>query len=153
MGFKEYEQRERKFLHWYISSEKCNNCKLEEESPIGSKERNDFVISSGRTIYIMGEIKIRSFEHDKYDTSLLELDKVKGLMDKFEIYHQMGETNKLYYYAVYPTDRTILVYDIINTPSTLSYEWCPVSTAEDWGKKRKIMLNYKIEDAIIKIKY
>ena len=150
MGFKEYEKRERKFLHWYINSK--SEHKLEKESEIGSYERNDFIMTSGNT-YIMGEIKIRSFEHDKYDTSLLELEKVRGLMEKFELYHQMGETNKLYYYAVYPKDRTILVYDIINTPSTLSYEWCPVSTAKDWGQKRKIMVNYQIDDATITIKY
>lgn len=150
--FNDYEKRERKFLNWYLE-EKCYKCKLEEESAIGSKERNDFVISSGRTIYIMGEIKIRTFEWDKYPTAVIELDKINALMNKFEIYHQMGETNKLYYYAAYPKSRKILVFDIMDTPSSLSYEWCPITTAEDRGKRKKAMVNYPINKAVIEINY
>lgn len=149
--FNDYEKRERKFLKWFLD-EKCYKCKLEEESRIGSFKRNDFVITSGNT-YIMGEIKIRSFEFDKYPTVVIELDKVSALMDIFSDYNRMGENNKLYYYAIYPKSRKILIFDIINTPSTLSYEWCPIATASDKGNKTKVMVNYKINDNTIEIDY
>ena len=148
-NFNGYEKRERKFLNWYINLK--SEHKLEEESAIGSYERNDFVMLSGRT-YVMGEIKIRTFEWDKYPTAVLELDKVEALVDKFQSYHQMGQTNKLYYYAVYPKSRTILIFDIMTSPGTLTYEWCPITTAKDKGYKWKAMMNYKLKDAI-KINY
>jgi hypothetical protein len=149
-NFNQYEIRERKFLNWYINSKPEH--KLEEESKIGSYERNDFVMLSGKT-YVMGEIKIRTFEWNKYPTAVIELDKINALMNKFESYYQMGKINKLYYYAAYPKSRKILVFDIINTPSTLSYEWCPITTAEERGQKRKAMVNYKLQDAITIINY
>lgn len=149
--FNDYEKRERKFLGWYLDK-KCYKCKLEEESPVGSYQRNDFVISSGNT-YIMGEIKIRSFEWDKYPTAVIELDKINSLMDTFSDYNQMGENNRLYYYAIYPKSRKILIFDIINTPSTLSYEYCPITTATDNGHRKKAMVNYKIKDNTIEIDY
>ena len=38
----------------------------------------------------------------------------------------------------------------MNTPTTLTYEWCPIATASPKrGSKYKAMVNYKIEDAII----
>jgi hypothetical protein len=149
--FDDYEKRERKFLNWYLN-DRCYKCKLEEESPIGSYERNDFVILSGRT-YIMGEIKIREFESDKYPTAIIELDKINALMEKFQPYYQMGKTNKLYYYAAYPKSRKILVFDIMNTPSTITYEFCPITTASDKGNKMKAMINYAIDNAITEINY
>lgn len=150
-NYDKYELRERKFLQWYLDN-KCENCKLEEVSDIGSKERNDFVILSGRT-YIMGEIKVRKIESDRHSTAVIELDKINALMELFQPWYQMGETNKLVYYAVYPKSRKILLFDIMKTPSTLTYEWCPVSTAEDKGSKRKAMVNYKVTDAITEINY
>lgn len=149
--FNDYEKRERKFLKWYLD-EKCYKCKLEEESAIGSYQRNDFVITSGNT-YIMGEIKIRSFEWDKYPTAVIELDKITALMNSFSDYNQMGENNKLYYYAIYPKSRKILIFDIMKTSSTLTYEWCPITTASDKGHRRKVMANYKIDDNTIQIDY
>jgi len=148
--FKDYETRERKFIHWYIGLKEEH--KLEEESEIGSFKRNDFIMLSGRT-YVMGEVKVRTFEYDRYSTIVLELDKVKSLMDLFQPYNQMGDGNRLYYYAAYPQSRKILIFDIMNTPSTLTYEWCPVATAEDRGKKYKTMVNYNIENVVEIIEY
>ena len=149
--FKHYETRERKFMNWYINLKPEH--KLEEESEIGSFKRNDFIMTSGST-YVMGEIKVRTFEYDKYQTAVIELDKVNALMELFQPYNQMGSINKLYYYAAYPKSRKILIFDILNTPTTLSYEWCPVATADkSRGKKSKAMVNYKIEDAIGSINF
>jgi len=147
--FNEYEQRERKFLRWYNDR---YNTKLIEESPIGSYDYNDFVILSGRT-HIMGEIKIRDIEVNKYPTAVLELSKVNNLMEKFRDYYKMGKTNKLYYYAAYPKSRTILVFDIMNTPSTLTYEMAPRTTASFSTYEQKAMVNYNISDAITIINY
>lgn len=144
-NFTEYEKKERKFLNWYINHKEEH--KIFDESEIGSYECNDFVMLSGRT-YVMGEIKMRSFEYDKYPTVVIELDKVNRLMKKFLPYYQMGKTNKLYYYAVYKKSRKILVFDIMNTPSTITYEMCPKTTAEDNGWELKPMVNYKLEDVL-----
>ena len=84
--FKQYETRERKFMNWYINLKPEH--KLEEESEIGSFKRNDFIMTSGST-YVMGEIKVRTFEYDKYQTAVIELDKVNALMELFQPYNQM----------------------------------------------------------------
>jgi hypothetical protein len=148
--FRQYETRERSFIEWYINSK--GEHKLEEESEIGSGKRNDFIMLSGRT-YVMGEVKVRTFEFDKYPTAVIELSKIKGLTDIFQPYYQMGKKNKLYYYAVYPQSRKILMFDVLESPTTLTYEWCPVTTAAKRGSKYKTMVNYKIEDAIEIINY
>ena len=72
-------------------------------------------------------------------------------MRGFQPYNQMGgDCNKLYYYAAYPMSRKVLIFDIIKTPTTLSYEYCPIATAgPNRGSKYKAMVNYKIEDAIV----
>jgi hypothetical protein len=148
-SFDKYEKVERKFIEWYIKSDPLH--KLDEISPIGSYNRNDFVMLSGNS-YILGEVKVRSFEWDKYPTAVIELDKVQALTRMFEPFRIMGETNKLYYYAVYKKSRTILIFDLLTTPMTLSYEWCPITTAEDKGNKYKVMANFSINNAI-KITY
>lgn len=146
--FKEYETRERKFMDWYINLKPEH--KMEEESEIGSFKRNDFIMMSGNS-YVMGEVKVRTFEHNKYPTAVIELDKINALMELFQPYNQMGgDSNKLYYYAAYPMSRKVLIFDILKTPTTLSYEYCPIATAgPNRGNKYKAMVNYKIEDAIV----
>jgi hypothetical protein len=146
-----YETRERKFINWFINLKPEH--KLDEISPIGSFQRNDFIMISG-TSYILGEVKIRTFEWDKYDTAVIELDKINALTEIYEPFNRIGKNhNKLFYFAVYPKSRKILIFDILNTPSTITYEWCPITTAKDIGNKFKSMANYQITDAIIKIDY
>jgi hypothetical protein len=147
--FIHYETRERRFINWFINQKKEH--KLEELSQIGSGERNDFVMVSGNT-YIMGEVKVRTFELDKYPTAILELSKLKALTELFNPYRKMDDNAKLLYFAVYPQSRTIALIDLINTPMTISYEWCPITTAADNGSCEKVMVNYNIND-VIKIKY
>lgn len=148
--FDKYENRERKFINWLIDLREEH--KLDEISPVGSYQRNDFIMISGHS-YVLAEVKIRSFEWDKYQTAVIELDKIKSLAEMFQPFNQMGEKNRLLYYAVYPKSRTILVFDILNTPSTLTYEYSPVATAINIGNKYKTMVNYKINEAIEKITY
>jgi len=150
--FNEYETRERKFIDWYINLKPEH--KMEEVSQIGSFKRNDFIMLSG-SCYVMAEVKVRTFNYDKYPTAVIELNKVNSLMELFQPYNKMGgDNNKLYYYAAYPMSRKVLIFDIIKTPTTLSYEYCPITTAgpnrgPNRGSKYKAMVNYKIEDAIV----
>jgi hypothetical protein len=145
--FKTYEKRERKFIDWYINQKPEH--KMEEESEIGSFKRNDFIMTSG-SCYVMGEVKVRTFEHDKYPTAVIELDKINALMELFQPYNQMGDCHKLFYYAAYPMSKKVLIFDIMTTPTTLTYEYCPIATAgPNRGSKHKAMVNYKITDAIV----
>lgn len=141
--FTNYETRERKFLNWYMDN-KCEKCKYDDVSEVGNYSSNDFIITSANT-YVMGEIKIRTFEFDKYPTAVIELDKVNRLTEKFVDYHQMGSTNKLLYYAVYPNSRKILIFDLLGENKGITFEWCPVATADpSKGKKLKAMVNFDI---------
>ena len=142
------EERERRFIDWYINTKQEH--KIDTISPIGSYNRNDFTFYSGRT-FIIAEVKIREFEYDKYPTIILESSKVDALLENFsdEIINQSA---KIYYYAVYPKSKKILVFDLLKTPHTKTIEHCPVSTMDpSKGHKRKIMNNYKITDSIINI--
>jgi hypothetical protein len=151
MKMNDYETRERKFINWFIDLKLEH--KLDEVSPIGSGNRSDFVMISGNT-YILGEVKIRDIEWNKYPTAVIELDKINALMNIFQPFYQMGKNhNKLYYFAAYPKSRKVLVFDIINTPTTLTYEYCPITTAYDRGNKYKAMVNYKLTDAVLTINY
>lgn len=144
------ESRERKAIMFFEQNH--DTFKIEELSTIGDMGDNDFMAYSGRT-HIMGELKIRTFEHDKYPTAVIELDKVTRLMNKNQENHILNNT-QLWYVAIYPKDRTFLIFDIMNTPMTLSYEYCPkVTMDQSKGKKYKTMANFKIEDAIYKWKY
>lgn len=148
----DYEKRERKFLNWYLNNQ-CHMCKADDISEIGDYSSNDFVIVSGKT-YVMGEIKIRTFEWDKYPTAFIELDKVNRLMEKFLDYHQMGFTNKLLYYAVYPTSKKVLIFDLMAENKGITYEWCPKVTADtSKGKRLKPMVNFDIHNTYIVIEY
>jgi hypothetical protein len=132
---------------------KCKKCKYEDVSEIGDYGSNDFVIISGNS-FVMGEIKIRTFEYDKYPTAVIELDKINRLMEKFELYHQMGSNNKLLYYAVYPNSRKVLVFDIMGETKGITYEWCPIATADpSKGNKLKPMVNFDINKPYLTIEY
>lgn len=145
--FEEYESRERKFLDWYVTTKK--NIELINVSPIGSFDRKDFTAYSGRT-FIMGEIKIRNISYNKYPTVILELDKIQSLTKLFEKEHRLsGNTAKLLYYAVYPNSRKVLIFDILRTAVTLSFNFSPITTTDkSRGYVWKTMANYKLEDAL-----
>ena len=147
--FKEAEKRERKAIQWFVSQNP--ECKDLEINPIGDFSSDDFTMWSGNT-HITGEIKIRTFEWDKYPTVVIELDKLNRLTEKNEENFRLYN-GKLYYFAFYPKSRNLLIFDMMNTPMTITYEWCPVTTMADKGSKWKAMVNYKLEDAIMNIKY
>jgi hypothetical protein len=144
------EKRERKAIMYFEQNH--NEFNIEEISVIGDMGFNDFTAYSGRT-HIMGEIKIRTFNHDKYPTAVIELDKVNRLMTLNQDNYRLNNT-QLWYVAIYPEDKTFLIFDIMNTPMTLTYEYCPkVTMDENSGKTYKTMANFKIEDAIYKWQY
>lgn len=124
---------------------------IEEISDIQNFSSHDFMAISGTT-YFRGEVKIRSFNHDKYPTAVLELTKVNKLINE-NTEDFITQNRQLYYFTFYREDKMLLVFDIYNTPTTITYEYCPKTTMGDNTKKHKAMVNYKIEDAIIKIKY
>ena len=148
--FNNAEKRERKALDWFINLK--DEHKLVEETSIGSYGYNDFIILSADT-YIMGEIKIREIEHDKYQTAIIEMDKINNLINKNNDAHRL-RSQQLYFFSFYPKDRTLLVFDVMNTPSTITYNYCNKTTSESNGEALwKPMVNYKITDAIIKINF
>jgi hypothetical protein len=138
------EKRERKAIKWY-SEIKQGIVEINEISEIGSYNTTDFLFTSGNT-FCVGEVKIRSFTHDKYPTAVLELDKVMSLMKKGTDY--VSTNHQILYYAFYEDDRKLLIFDVKNTPFTLSYKYSPVSSCEDRGFKHKVMAEFKITDAI-----
>lgn len=147
MGTKNFinaEARERKAIKWYVS-QKMGIVEISEISDIGSFKSSDFNFTSGKT-FCVGEVKIRSFSSDKYPTAVLELDKVKRLMELGIDY--VSTKHQILYFAFYEGDRKLLIFDISNTPHTLSYKYSPVSSCEDRGSKHKVMCEFKIEDAI-----
>ena len=153
MKVKQYESRERRFINYYINN-KCLNCKAEYISPEGSFDNKDFIFYSGRTTLNMGEVKVRDIDHNKYDTAIIQVDKVYYLTNQFLDCLQQDERAKLLYFAVYPKTRTIMVFDMMNTPSTITMEWCDKVTAKpELGKVKKPMVNYKYEDALQIIKF
>jgi len=138
------ELRERKAISWYIKK-KQGVVELNEISDIGSFKSSDFNFTSGNS-FCVGEVKIRSFNSDKYPTVVLELDKVKRLMELGVNY--ISTNFKVLYFAFYEGDKKLLIFDISKTPHILSYKYSPVSSCEDRGFKHKIMCEFKIEDAI-----
>jgi Holliday junction resolvase-like predicted endonuclease len=129
-----------------------NDIEILEISQVNDYSDNDFIAVTGKT-YFMGEVKIRTFNTEKYPTAIIELDKVNRLMNKNEEQYRL-RGQQLYYFAFYREDRRLLVFDMINTPSTLTYEWCPISTMDpSRGNKYKAMVNYDINKAIINVKY
>lgn len=141
------EQRERKFIDWFINSNK--NLKLDWVAPLGSYDRNDFTFYSGRTLN-MAEVKIRDFEIEKYETAIIETEKVTALLNLFTETSTLDHNAKLYYIAVYPKSRKYILFDLVNTPTKYSKEWCPKSTLNNNGEYIwKWCNNYKIEDGII----
>jgi len=144
------EQRERKAIDWFINSNPIH--KIDEISEVGSFKSNDFKFFSGGT-HIIAEIKIRDFESNKYPTVVIDLDKINRILNENEQSYRIYRS-KFLYLAFYPKSRDLLIFDVMNTPSTLTYEWAPVTTMDpSRGYKNKVMMNFKIEDAITIIKY
>ena len=141
-----YEKRERRFIDWYINQNPQH--KLEEVTPEGSMERNDFIMYSGRTL-VMGEVKIREIEIDKYNTSIIETSKVLGLMEKFLSTKKLDTNAKLIFIAVYPKSKKYIVIDLMNQSSTLSFEYCDKTTFKTSNKIDKACNNYKITESTI----
>lgn len=147
--FKKSEIRERKFIKWFIDLKPEH--KEFSISEVGDFSENDFVITSGST-YIMGEVKIREIEYNKYDTIILELSKVQRLTEKFKQYKSMS--SKLLYFSVHPKSRKVLVFDIINTPGTITYEYAWRQTSDKTkGKDWKPCINYNIKDVLFEINF
>jgi hypothetical protein len=142
--FNTAEARERKAIDWYVKI-KDGSVELNDVSDIGSFKPIDFIFTSGNT-FCVGEVKIRSFAHDKYPTAVLELDKVTSMMKQGIDY--LSTNHQILYFAFYEESRKLLIFDVKNTPHTLSYKHSPVSSCEDRGSKHKVMVEFKIEDAI-----
>jgi hypothetical protein len=142
--FNQAETTERKGIKWFIKK-KGSNVDLNNISEIGSYDVSDFSFTSGNT-FCIGEVKVRSFSHSKYDTAVLELDKVQRLMKKGLDY--VSTNHQILYFAFYVEDRKLLIFDIKNTPHKLSYKYSPVSSCADRGSVHKVMCEFNISDAI-----
>lgn len=148
--FHHSELRERKAIEWFINSNPIH--KIDDISPVGNFASNDFKFFSGNT-HIIGEVKIRDFEYNKYPTALINQEKIQRiLLENEESYRLMR--SKFYYFAFYPKSRNLLVFDVMNTPSTLTFEYTANTTmGENKKYSYRPMMNFKIEDAILTLNY
>jgi hypothetical protein len=137
-NFTKAETRERRFIEWWIGNH--TECTLIETSEVGSFGRNDFKFRKNDNEFI-AEVKIRTFIYDKYDTIVIEMDKVNHLLKE-----AVKTKARVLYFAVYPESRCYFVIDVMSIPSTISYEYCPRTTVEDRGMTDKVMLNYRLTD-------
>ena len=132
------ETRERRFIGWWL--DKHPLIESISISEIGDKERSDFRFMYQEKEHI-GEVKIRTFEYDKYDTIIIEMDKINDLLKD-----AVKTKGRVIYFAVYPESRCYFIIDVMKIPNTISYEHCPKATVEDIGMKNKVMLNFKLSD-------
>jgi hypothetical protein len=147
--FNESEERERRFIKWYINQNPLH--KEFEITEIGSKKHYDFIMTSGSS-YIMGEVKVRTFDHNKYDTIYLEFSKLGYLCNEF--ISIKANKSYLYYYSVHPSSRTCLVFDLLNTKHTIEYNYADrVTCLPSMGKVSKPYHTYDINDAVQTIKF
>ena len=147
--FNKCEIRERKFIDWFIKSKPEH--KEFSISKVGDFNHNDFIMTSGST-YIVGEVKIRETEYNEHNTIILELSKVLRLTEIYKEFKSMN--SRLYYFSVHPKSRKILVFDIINTPTTISYKYAWKQTSNKInGKVWKPCVNFNITDAVIEINF
>lgn len=145
LSFNQAEAIERKCIKWF-AKHKGQMVELNTISEVGSYADEDFTFTSGRT-FVVAEVKVRDFSSDKYPTAYLELDKVNRLMKKGVDY---AVTNpQILYFAFYKGDKKLLIFDLLNTPFTMVYKSCPVSTMDmSRGYIHKAMVQFKVEDAI-----
>lgn len=151
-NFKHYEKRERKALNHYFKIKGIDTFSDINHEEAGNFSTYDSIFKSGSTI-ITAEVKIREFKHDKYPTIILEMDKVNRLFKEFLPKYVKDKRNRLLYYAFYRGDRKLLIFDLMNTPSTNTIELCPKTTAGNSEMVFKAMCNFTINNAIEKINY
>jgi hypothetical protein len=149
-NFKFREERERKFINWFINS--SNDHKIDEITPIASGGRYDFIFFSANT-HIIGEVKVREIEWNQYPTAIINQSKIFGILQQ-EAQTIKTFNSKVLYFAAYPKNRKILVFDVLNTPSTITIEWvkettCDPSSTEGFAP----MMNFPIGSAILTIDY
>jgi hypothetical protein len=144
------EQRERKAIEWFINSNPTH--KIDEISPIGNFASNDFKFFSGGT-HIVAEVKIRDFESNKYPTAIINMDKINRILNENDESYRLFKS-KFLYFAFYPKSRELYIFDLMNTPTTISYQWTAATTmGVNKERSYKPMLNFRFEDAISIIKY
>ena len=147
--FKESEERERRFIRWYIDNNPIH--KEFEISDIGSKKHYDFIMTSG-SCYVIGEVKVRTFEHNKFESIYLDFPKLQYLCNEF-INFKMNKS-VLYYYSVHPSSRTCLVFDLLNTNHKVEYNYADKITCKpEDGKTWKPYHTYLVKDAVQTIKF
>ena len=144
------EKRERKAIDWFINSNPIH--RIDDISPIGNFASNDFKFWSGNT-HIVGEVKIRDFASNQYPTAIIDMDKISRILIENEECHRLYRS-QFFYFAFYPKSRDLLVFDVKNTPSTITYEYTRATTMDPTSPYRyKPMLNFKVADAIIRLTY
>jgi len=145
LDFNKAETAERRAIKWFARI-KGSKIEMNNISEIGSYADEDFTFTSGQT-YVVAEVKIREFESSKYDTACLELDKINRLMKKGVDYAAANVS--ILYFAFYKPDRKLYIFDLMNTPHTMTYKSCPVSTMDkSRGMVHKPICEYKLSDAI-----
>lgn len=138
------EERERKFIRWYIDSNPTH--KEFEITPIGSMKHYDFIMTSG-SCYVMAEVKVRKVDHNHYDSIYLSFPKLQYLCNEF-INIRMNKS-VLYYYSVHPSSRTCLVFDLLNTNHKVEYNYVDRITCRPKdGKTWQPYHTYLVKDAI-----
>ena len=113
----------------------------------------DFIFTSASTIFLT-EVKTRNHSSGRYKDTVLEFDKVGRIFNEVINKDRIVKESKNHSsnrviggFLVKFTDGMYL-FDLSKASSTISYKNCPATTAEDNGRKDKILLHYKLEEAI-----
>jgi hypothetical protein len=140
--FNEYSKREREMLELISPS---LNLKIESTTDIDGYDSFDFTGYINRQ-YILGEIKCRDFEHNKYPTAYLELDKLNRIMDENK--EAYIKENRIPHLLCFYNDGIALLFNLMDTPITIEYKWAWKCTADkSKGKTHKAFIALPIEKA------
>lgn len=146
MSFFECEKRERDLLKYteHIYPNSIRIIKMSEPSSFCHYDA--FIEYKGNKALI--EIKVRDVSLHRYKTAYIEQAKVKRLLIKAD---QLGHI-ECYYFAFYPKDSKLLIYDLRKDEYKIETIYCNKFTAAGGASGEKInkkMATFEIEKAAV----
>jgi len=144
--FEQAEINERRRFYDFVTAYKPEIC-IKSFTPINGKDSYDVAVVSGGTEMLI-EIKCRDFNHDKFETAILERKKINKVNEVLNKIKQKSNKDIPFYYFSFYNDK-LAIFDVFSKVYDVKQILCPHSTLEDNNDKElKWCYFYLIEDAV-----